>query len=52
MGLTPNLSILGKIILIFTMFIGKLGPLTFAFSLTARSIEKHIRYPEVKVLVG
>jgi trk system potassium uptake protein TrkH len=52
MGLTPNLSTLGKIILIFTMFIGKLGPLTFAFALTARSIEKHIRYPEVKVLVG
>jgi trk system potassium uptake protein TrkH len=52
MGITPMLSNLGKLLLIATMFIGKVGPLTFAFALTSRSAEKYIRYPEDKVLIG
>lgn len=52
MGITPGLSTLGKFILIATMFIGKVGPLTFAFALTSSNTEKYIRYPEDKVLIG
>ncbi|PWU69229.1 TrkH family potassium uptake protein [Gracilibacillus dipsosauri] len=51
MGLTGSLSILGKIVIICIMFIGKLGPLTLAFSL-ARSKEERIKYPYEEVLTG
>jgi trk system potassium uptake protein TrkH len=52
MGITPALSSIGKLLLIASMFIGKIGPLTFAFALTASSAEKRVRYPEDKLLIG
>jgi trk system potassium uptake protein TrkH len=51
MGLTAELSDIGKIIIVFIMFLGKLGPLTFAFSL-ARPKQDKIRYPDEDVLTG
>lgn len=53
-GLTPSLSIAGRIIITFTMFIGRLGPLTMAFALAERQRENkgYYRYPEGKILVG
>jgi trk system potassium uptake protein TrkH len=51
-GLTPDLSPLGKIIIIITMFIGRLGPLTFAFALSLKSTHSKIRYPESNILIG
>ncbi|UOQ50211.1 TrkH family potassium uptake protein [Gracilibacillus caseinilyticus] len=50
-GLTGSLSMIGKIIIILIMFIGKLGPLTLAFSL-ASSKEEKIKYPHEGVLTG
>ncbi|RED89228.1 TrkH family potassium uptake protein [Cohnella phaseoli] len=52
MGLTPELSPLGKFIVIFTMFIGRLGPLTIAFALSQRVSRQKYRFPEEKVLIG
>ncbi|KNZ40985.1 TrkH family potassium uptake protein [Acetobacterium bakii] len=56
-GLTPHLSIGGKIALSITMFVGRLGPLTIAYAI-ARS-EKHSRenignfkLPEGNVMIG
>ncbi|MGE0086047.1 MAG: TrkH family potassium uptake protein [Desulfococcaceae bacterium] len=43
MGITGNLTKLGKIILIFLMFIGRLGPLTFGMVLF---LKKNILYQE------
>lgn len=51
MGITADLSTIGKIIIVFIMFLGKLGPLTFAFSLAKQEQEK-IRYPSEDVLTG
>jgi len=51
MGLTFDLTWIGKIVLIFIMFLGKLGPLTLAFSLARRDSSK-IRYPKEDVLAG
>jgi trk system potassium uptake protein TrkH len=51
MGLTFELTFLGKIIIMFIMFFGKLGPLTMAFTLARRSKE-NIRYPEGDVFTG
>ncbi|WP_408011156.1 hypothetical protein ACJROX_12970 [Pseudalkalibacillus sp. A8] len=40
MGLTGDLTSFGKIIFILIMFIGKLGPLTLAFSLAKQKTGK------------
>jgi len=53
-GMTPSLSLIPKILIILTMFFGRIGPLTFAISMTLKSAgydNKMIR-PEGKVAVG
>lgn len=52
LGVTYELSPLGKIIIIFTMFAGRLGPLTLAFALSRRKRDSKIGYPDEKVLIG
>jgi trk system potassium uptake protein len=52
LGLTTKLSLMGKIILSFTMYCGRLGPLTLALALAKIKNNSKIRYPEDKVLVG
>jgi trk system potassium uptake protein len=52
MGLTPELSEFGKIIIVFTMFAGRLGPLTLAFAVAKKRKEDHYRYPAGKVMIG
>ncbi|KPL59476.1 TrkH family potassium uptake protein [Rossellomorea vietnamensis] len=51
MGITGSLSIVGKWVIIIVMFVGKLGPLTLAFSLSRPDKEK-IRYPKEDILTG
>lgn len=51
MGLTPHLTIIGKIIIVFMMFFGKMGPLTLAFSF-ARKKQRKIKYPNEDILTG
>ncbi|MCD7036303.1 TrkH family potassium uptake protein [Metabacillus sp. GX 13764] len=51
MNLTASLSLTGKLVIIFIMFLGKLGPLTLMFSLATP--EKELtRYPEEDILTG
>ncbi|PGT85343.1 TrkH family potassium uptake protein [Bacillus sp. AFS040349] len=50
-GLTGMLTFAGKQIIIFIMFLGKIGPLTLMFSLASPSKEK-IRYPQEDILTG
>lgn len=53
-GVTPSLSVLGRIIITFTMFIGRVGPLTLAFAFAKRQRKNvgNYRYPEERILVG
>ncbi|WP_169824083.1 TrkH family potassium uptake protein [Anaerobacillus alkalidiazotrophicus] len=51
MGLTGELSPIGKQIIILMMFIGRIGPLTLAFTL-AKPKKSNIRYPEDEVFTG
>lgn len=51
MGITGALSTLGKIVIIFVMFIGNVGPLTLAFSLAKKTTVK-IKYPKEDILTG
>jgi trk system potassium uptake protein TrkH len=38
-GVTPDLSLAGKGLIMFGMFAGRIGPLTLALALSARSVE-------------
>lgn len=51
MGLTYKLSVIGKIVLIFIMVLGKVGPLTLMYSL-AKPQKEHVRYPSEDILAG
>jgi trk system potassium uptake protein len=50
-GLTSHLSVSGEFIIIFLMFIGRLGPLTLAYFL-ASPRSKKLRYAETKLTIG
>ncbi len=52
MGLTPELSPIGKCLIIFTMFAGRVGPLTIAFAVTMRRNPDAFRYPKGKIMIG
>lgn len=53
-GITSQLTVVGKIVIAISMFIGRLGPLTVALALASiqRRQQLNIRYPEDKVIVG
>lgn len=52
-GVTPLLSSAGKIVIIICMYIGRIGPITLAISLSGKGINKNsIHYPEGNVIVG
>lgn len=51
-GITPGLSTPGKLILVATMFIGWLGPLTVVYALQQREHVRKYRYPEATVHIG
>lgn len=54
LGLTPKLSTVGKIIILITMYAGRVGPLTLTLALAQRQIRcsKALKYPEDKMLIG
>lgn len=52
LGLTTKLSMIGKTIIILTMYAGRVGPLTIAFALARNKKSTGIKYPEEKVMVG
>ncbi len=52
MGLTSHLNDLGKIIIIFTMLIGKVGPLGFFTLFSKGDKQEVIQYPPIRITVG
>jgi trk system potassium uptake protein TrkH len=52
MGVTPDLTIIGKLLIIILMYGGRIGPLTLGFALTRVFRKEKIEYPEAKVLIG
>ena len=51
-GLTPHLTKWGKIIIIITMIVGRIGPLTLALAIAGRRAVKLYEYPEEKIIIG
>ncbi|NPV05110.1 MAG: hypothetical protein HPY67_10305 [Syntrophaceae bacterium] len=52
MGITPRLGDFQKLVIVFMMFAGRVGPLTLAFSLSFREGRKTVVYAEETVMVG
>jgi Trk-type K+ transport systems, membrane components len=53
MGLTPNLTVFGKFVVIFLMFIGRIGLFTIIYSVNRRHTkEEYFKYPEEPVIIG
>ncbi|TBL71502.1 TrkH family potassium uptake protein [Paenibacillus thalictri] len=52
MGLTPDLTHVGKVLIMLMMFIGRLGPLTLAYALGPKAEKELYRYPEGKITIG
>lgn len=52
MGLTLELSSVGKTLIILTMFAGRVGPLTIAYAVTIRRKPDAFRYPKGKITIG
>lgn len=52
MGLTPHLTSVGKIVLMLLMFIGRVGLITFFWSIGEHRTESKIHYPEITIMVG
>jgi trk system potassium uptake protein TrkH len=51
-GITPDLTVMGKTLLIITMYAGRLGPLTMLYALTRKFKARGVRYPEERILIG
>jgi trk system potassium uptake protein TrkH len=51
-GITPEQSTSGRLVLIATMIVGRLGPLTLAYALARRAEPPRLRYGEESVRVG
>ena len=52
LGLTPYLTVFGKIIIILTMFAGRVGMSALAVSLPRRLPKQAVDFPEEEVLIG
>jgi trk system potassium uptake protein len=50
-GITDDLNTFGQLLIMLLMFIGRVGPLTLAYTL-ATATPSRVRYPEAEVYVG
>lgn len=51
-GLTPELTEWGKLIITVTMFIGRIGPLTIAYAIRPKQTKNLYRHPEGRIIIG
>ncbi len=52
MGITADLTLGGKIIIILLMYLGRVGPLTLIFALTQSKTKKTLAYTVEKISIG
>jgi len=52
MGVTPQLTVAGRLLIILLMFVGRLGPLTMAVALTRIGPRGRYRYAKGEIMVG
>ena len=53
LGITGDLSTIGKIVISITMFLGRIGPITLFMSLAQRrQVVSNIQYPDEEIMIG
>jgi len=52
MGVTPELSINGKLLITLLMYLGRVGPITFGLALAGTAGKSNINYPNARVMIG
>ncbi|MCP3765047.1 TrkH family potassium uptake protein [Domibacillus sp. A3M-37] len=52
MGITPELSSPGKVVIILLMFIGRIGILSFIFLFSKGTPKENYHYPKERVIIG
>ncbi|SFM23176.1 TrkH family potassium uptake protein [Pelosinus propionicus] len=52
LGITSTLTMQGKIVMIITMFAGRVGLVTLALALALRTKRAKVQYPEGKIIIG
>ena len=52
MGLTPELSEVGRVLIIITMFLGRVGPLTIGFAIAKKRMKETYHYQKGNVMIG
>lgn len=52
LGLTPQLTVLGKFLIMIIMLFGRLGPITIGLAMADRPQRAHIRYPQDHIMIG
>jgi trk system potassium uptake protein TrkH len=52
LGLTPNLNPIGKIMIVLTMYIGRIGPLTLLYAFSKERAYGRFEYLEETVMIG
>lgn len=50
-GITPELSVYGKILITFIMLVGRVGPLLVGYSLIGKQKAVNYQYPEANILI-
>jgi trk system potassium uptake protein TrkH len=51
-GITPQLSVPGEVLVLLTMYIGRIGPLTLALAISGRAKASRLALPSERVLIG
>ena len=51
-GITADLSTGGRIVIMISMFVGRVGLLTLGYALSKRLISSDYKYPKAKIIIG
>ena len=51
-GITRELGVIAKLVLIFLMYCGRVGSMTFALSLRGHKVEAPVREPAEQIMIG
>lgn len=52
LGITEDLTAVGKVVIMILMFIGRVGLISFLYSLGGKKEKMHYRYPKERVIIG
>lgn len=54
LNFSPKLTSIGRVIILLTMYIGRVGPLTLAFAFAQKQLKNNtlVKYPEERLLIG